>query len=77
LGIAYVVLKRFDVDDSALAPLSEALGRGARLVARFSPYREDATGPRAGVPPFVHNTDARIDQALERPGPVIEVWRVD
>jgi hypothetical protein len=29
------------------------------------------------VAPFLHNTDARLDSALERPGPVIEIWRID
>jgi hypothetical protein len=77
LGIAYVVLKRFDVDDPALVRLSAALDRDARLVARFSPYRRDAADARAAVPPFIHNTDVRISADLERPGPVVEVWRVD
>jgi hypothetical protein len=77
LGIEYVVLKRFDVDDPALARLSAALGRSAHVVARFSPYRQDATDAGAAVPPFIHNTDVRIERALERPGPIVEVWRVD
>jgi hypothetical protein len=77
LGIAYVVVKRFDVDDPVLAPLSAALERDAHLVARVSPYRQDTADVRATVPPFIHNTDARISAALERPGPVVEVWRVD
>ncbi len=76
--IDYVVLKRYNVEDPAVRPLAQALSRGARLVARFSPYRADvAPDVRAAVHPFLHNTALRIDAALERPGPIIEVWRVN
>jgi hypothetical protein len=27
--------------------------------------------------PFLHNSDARISGALERPGPVVEIWQID
>ncbi len=77
LGIAYVVLKRFDVEDPALMPLASALTQYAHLVARFSPYRQGAPGAAGAVPPFIHNTDVRISPGLERPGPTIEVWQVD
>ena len=37
----------------------------------FSPYRPGvAAAEQARIDPFLHNTDARIDGALERPGPV-------
>jgi hypothetical protein len=26
--------------------------------------------------PYLHNTDARISAELERPGPLIEIWRL-
>jgi hypothetical protein len=26
---------------------------------------------------FLHNTDTRIDDALERPGPRLEIWQLD
>ncbi len=74
LGVRYVVLKRYNVESPALAPLIEALGHDARLAARFSPYRE--RGDSRTVEPFLHNTDARLDAALERPGPVIEIWQL-
>ena len=78
LGVQYVVLKRYNVPDASLASFDRALAAGGRLVAVFSPYRSDAdAGRRAAVAPFLHNTDARLDPALERPGPVIEIWRID
>lgn len=78
IGVQYVVLKRYNVPDASLAPFDRALAAGGRLVAMFSPYRSDAdAGRRAAVAPFLHNTDARLDPALERPGPVIEIWRID
>lgn len=78
LGVQYVVLKRYNVPDASLASLDRALAGGARIVATFSPYRSDVdSGRRAMVAPFLHNTAARLDPALERPGPVIEVWRID
>lgn len=78
LGVQYVVLKRYNAPDASLASFDRALAAGGRLVAMFSPYRSDAdAGRRAAVAPFLHNTDARLDPALERPGPVIEIWRID
>lgn len=78
LGVQYVVLKRYNVPDASLASLDGALASGGHLVAMFSPYRSDVDpGRRAEVAPFLHNTDARLNAALERPGPVIEVWRID
>lgn len=78
LGITYVVLKRTNVDNPSLASFRDALGRGAHLLATFSPYRAGVDPARqAAVAPFLHNTAARIDAALERPGPTIEIWLVD
>ena len=78
LGIGWVVMKQYHEPDPAMAGLEAALERGARLTATFSPYAE--TGDPAGerqVPPFLHNTDVRIDRALERPGPIIEIWLLE
>jgi hypothetical protein len=77
LGVKYVVLKQVNVPNPTLRSLEAALARGARRVAEFSPYRADE-GPdaRAAVPPFMHNTAARIHPVLERPGPIIEIWQV-
>ncbi len=77
LGVQYVVLKRYNVPDASLASLDRALASGGRIVATFSPYRSDVDqGRLAMVPPFLHNTDARLDPALARPGPVIEIWEI-
>ena len=32
---------------------------------------------QARIDPFLHNTDARIDDALERPGPPLEIWQLN
>jgi len=78
LGIRYVVLKQSNTPNPSLNGLETALGRDARRVAVFTPYRQDATPEeRAAVPPFMHNTAARLNAALERPGPIVEIWTVD
>lgn len=76
--VAYVALNRYNTGNSAFRSLDAALHREAYLLATFSPYRDDV-GPdrRAAVVPFFHNTADRIDPALERPGPIVEVWRID
>jgi hypothetical protein len=74
--VAFVVLKRYNGVDPATLPLLKTLAREGRRLAVFSPYRDNAAGgPRPE--PFLHNTDARIDAALERPGPVVEIWQID
>ncbi len=76
--IDYVILKRYNVEDPAVRPLAAALSSRARMVARFSPYRSDASPEiRSRVHPFLHNTALRIDAALERPGPIVEIWRLE
>jgi hypothetical protein len=75
LGVQYVVLKRYNTEDLAIAPLRAALVAEGRLLAAFSPWRADIDArTRALVTPFLHNTDTPYDRALERPGPGIEVW---
>jgi hypothetical protein len=72
--VAFVVLKRYNDEAPAMLPLTAALARQGRRLAVFSPYRADAgTRPE----PFLHNTDARITDALERPGPIVEIWQVN
>ena len=73
--VGYVVLKRYDVADPAVAPLAEALARGARRLGSISPYREDGTSV-AAVAPFLHNTDSIIDPRLARPGPIVDVFEI-
>jgi hypothetical protein len=74
-GIGYVVLKGYHVPEPVAEPLRQALGREGRLLAVFSPYASSVR-PADWPPPFLHNADARITPALERPGPIIEVWQV-
>jgi hypothetical protein len=77
LGVAFVVLKRYNTLDRELAPFVEALARESRRIAVFSPYRPGVSeSERARIAPFLHNTDARIDDALERPGPPLEIWQL-
>jgi hypothetical protein len=74
--VEYVVLKRYNVDDAAVTPLARALARGARRIASISPYRDDA---RDGIlaAPFLHNTDSTIDPRLARPGPAIDIFKLE
>jgi len=70
-GVQYVVVKRYNRPDPDTLPFLDALAREGRQLAAFSPYRTDGT---KSVEPFLHNTDTPLDGALERPGPVIEIW---
>jgi hypothetical protein len=75
--VEYVAVTRYNNGAPAFEPLYAALAREGRQLAVFSPYHADAgLEPRAAVTPFFHNTADRIDPALERPGPIIEVWQV-
>jgi hypothetical protein len=77
LAVDYVVLKRYNTANPALVPLESALRQHATLVATISPYRVDASAEeRATTAPFLHNTAARIQPALERPGPIVDVWQI-
>ena len=76
--VAFVVLKRYNDPDPATLPFLAALAREGRRIAVFSPYRDaGGTGSGRRAEPFLHNTDARIVAALERPGPVVEIWQID
>lgn len=76
--VAYVLLKRYNSVDSELTSFLAALARDGRRVAVFSPYRAGVDpGRQARIDPFLHNTDARIDEALERPGPLVEIWQLN
>jgi hypothetical protein len=78
LDVAYVAVNRYNDGHPAFGPLQAALVREGRLLATFSPYRAEVSPDRrAGVAPFFHNTADRIDPALERPGPIIEIWRIN
>jgi hypothetical protein len=77
--VAFVVLKRYNESDPATLPFLTALAREGRQIAVFSPYRDTLAARDAGAPPdpFLHNTDARINGSLERPGPAVEIWQLD
>jgi hypothetical protein len=78
LGVAFVVVKRYNAEDPATARFLSALVREGRQIAAFSPYRSGITGAeQALVEPFLHNTDSTISDALERPGPPLEIWQID
>lgn len=76
-GVAYVVMKRYNTVDPGSLPLFKALANEADLLASISPYRAGATpGEIAAAKPFLHNADARVADVLERPGPVVDIWRL-
>jgi len=74
LGVGIVVLKRFAEPAPETVPLIRALEAEGRLLASFSPYRAGSEIGAGRPAPYLHNMDARITPALERPGPPIEVW---
>jgi 4-amino-4-deoxy-L-arabinose transferase-like glycosyltransferase len=77
-GVAFVVVKRYNVPDPAILPFLAALAREGRRIAAFSPYKPGATeAEQARIDPFLHNTDTSIDEALERPGPTLEIWELN
>jgi len=77
-GVAFVVVKRYNDPSPATLPFLSALAREGRRIAAFSPYRPGTTeAEQARVEPFLHNTDTRIDSALDRPGPVLEIWQLN
>ena len=78
LGVAYIVVKRYNAEDQATARFLSALVREGRQIAAFSPYRSGIAGAeQALVEPFLHNTDSTISDALDRPGPPLEIWQID
>ena len=78
LGVRYVILKQSNTRNPSLIGLESALRREAQRMAVFTPYRpETAPRERANVPPFMHNTAARLHPALARPGPIVEIWMLN
>lgn len=76
-GVRFVVLTKYGPTPTALVPLETELRKRARLLASFSPYRAGIDPPRAPVPPFRHNGNTWIDPSIERPGPVVDIYRID
>ena len=78
LGVQYVLIKRYNRPDPETLPFLTALSREGRRIVAFSPYRPGISeAEQARIDPFLHNTDARIDDALERPGPPLEIWQLN
>ena len=78
VGIQFVVLKQSNTPNPSLSGLERALAREGQRIAVFTPYRSNAAPEeRAAVPPFMHNTAARLHPALERPGPIVEIWVIN
>ena len=76
LGVTHVVLKRYN-ESSEFMEFATELSRHGRVIAAFSPYKPGVSeAERLRIAPFLHNTDTRIDDALERPGPPVEVWQL-
>lgn len=77
-GVNVVVFKRYNEEAGPALRIGTALEREARLLARFSPFAPGTSEDvQARVEPYLHNVNARLHPALERPGPVIEVWQLD
>lgn len=78
LGVTYILFKRYNRSDPETLRFLTALSREGRRIAVFSPYRPGVgEAEQARIEPFLHNTDARIDDALERPGPPLEIWQLN
>jgi len=78
LGVTYVLVKRYNRSDPEAVPFLTALSREGRRIAAFSPYRPGVSEAEQGrFDPFLHNTDARIGDVLERPGPSLEIWQLN
>jgi hypothetical protein len=75
--ITHVILKRSNVPNPETAALEAGLRSEADLLATFSPYVPGTdAATQATVSPYFHNTATRIRPELERPGPIVEVWRL-
>ena len=78
LGVTYVLVTRYNRPDPETLRFLTALSREGRRIVAFSPYRPGVSeAEQARIDPFLHNTDARIDGALERPGPPLEIWQLN
>lgn len=76
-GIEYVVMKRTNVPNPDTAVIEQALEREATRLATFSPYRQGVPADvQATTDPYFHNTATRIVPALERPGPTVDIWKI-
>ena len=78
LGIEYVVMKRTHVPNPEITVVERVLTRNATRVATFTPYRADLSPDDAArIEPYFHNTATRIVPGLERPGPIVDIWKIE
>jgi hypothetical protein len=75
-NIQYVVLNQERGTNPAFRDLERALRAEATLVGRLVPWEDPENEKEERPEPFLHNTDRTIDERLERPGPVVELWKV-
>ncbi len=75
-NIQYVVLNQARGTNPAFRDLELALTTEATLVGRLVPWEHPENEKEERPEPFLHNTDRTIDERLERPGPVVELWKV-
>ena len=71
-----MVLNQERGTNPAFRDLERALGAEATLVGRLVPWDDPENEQEERPEPFLHNTDRTIDERLERPGPVVELWKV-
>jgi hypothetical protein len=76
-GVQYVLLTRDGRLPPAFLELSRILTRSGTRLATFSPYTRNVNPDAPPGPVFKHNTNSWLQSYVERPGPVVEVWRLD
>lgn len=69
-GVRVLVLKRFTPGEAD--PLRDAAARSGHLAYTVSPFVEGVTSGDAQLPDY----DIRPSWVVDRPGPIIEVWRI-
>ena len=72
MRVSYAILTFYGDPPPAFLPLERALAREATRVAQFTPYSAGAEAV-----PFRHNSNMWLDPRLDRPGPVVDLWRID
>jgi hypothetical protein len=71
-GVEYVVLRLDRMGESTA--VRERLAAGAALVHRESPFARDVA---EGSPAFLADYDVKPSLSTARPGPIVEVWRIE
>jgi hypothetical protein len=76
LGIHTMVVTRYRNPEARTRPFLSSLKEEGRRVAVFSPFSQTAGSIPETVDPYLHNTNSRPVDGIERPGPVIEIWQM-